>query len=104
MANVTLFPKQCFLKAENFKRDLNVPTLNYPFKQALLCKRLQYRPVHVDIPRTCAGRLLGLVATNGLSVAGGGRAVFPALSLLSHSCNPSLEHWVEGTRVVVRPG
>ena len=35
-----------------------------------------------------AARLLGLLDTNSLGVAGGGRALFPVLSLLSHSCLP----------------
>ena len=49
-----------------------------------------------------AGRLLGVVDTNSLEIIGGRSGVFPALSLLSHSCTPSLEHWVEGEVVVVR--
>ena len=49
-----------------------------------------------------AGRLLGVVDTNGLEIIGGRSGVFPALSLLSHSCTPTLEHWVEGEVVVVR--
>ena len=49
-----------------------------------------------------AGRLLGLVDTNGLEIIGGRSGVFPALSLLSHSCTPTLEHWLEGEVVVVR--
>ena len=49
-----------------------------------------------------AGRLLGVVDTNSLEIMGGRSGVFPALSLLSHSCTPTLEHWVEGEVVVVR--
>lgn len=48
--------------------------------------------------------LLGVMATNSLSLEGGGvQGLYPTLSLLSHSCVPSLEHWVdEGGEVVVR--
>ena len=49
-----------------------------------------------------AGRLLGVVDTNSLEIIGGRSGVFPALSLLSHSCTPTLEHWVDGEVVVVR--
>ena len=43
-----------------------------------------------------AGRLLGVVDTTSLEIIGGRSGVFPALSLLSHSCTPTLEHWVGG--------
>ena len=49
-----------------------------------------------------AGRLLGVVDTNSLEIIGGRSGVFPALSLLSHSCTPTLEHWVDREVVVVR--
>ena len=60
------------------------------------------RSLEESCSREEAGRLLGVVDTNSLEIMGGRSGVFPALSLLSHSCTPTLEHWVEGEVVVVR--
>jgi len=57
-----------------------------------------------DVSSCLVAHLLGILETNSISLdeSIASHALFPYLSLTSHSCLPNCEHWVNGEEAVIR--